>query len=88
MTTNLRLKYATCRAYIFQRLLSYVFNQINNFIMVLIEIVGQKYKTPRLRDLAAKNSRIRDAKKYIQENEISRLIENASKISRLKQKFP
>ena len=32
--------------------------------MVLIEIVGQKNKTPRPRDLAAKNSRIRDAKKH------------------------
>ena len=64
MTANLRLKSPTCRAYIFKRLLSYVFNQINNFIMVLIETVGQKNKNPRLRDLAAKNSRIRDAKKH------------------------
>ena len=64
MTTNLRLKNPTCRAYIFKRLLSYVFNQINNSIMVLIKTVGQKNKTPRLRDLAAKNSRIRDAKKH------------------------
>ena len=64
MTTNLRLKKPICRAYIFKRLLSYVFNQINNSIMVLIETVGQKYKNPRLRDLAAKNSRIRDAKKH------------------------
>ena len=31
--------------------------------MVLIEIVGQKNKNARLQDLAAKNSRIRDAKK-------------------------
>ena len=64
MTTNLRLKNPTCRAYIFKRLLSYVFNQINNSIMVLIKTVGQKNKNPRLRDLAAKNSRIRDAKKH------------------------
>ena len=64
ITTNLRLKNPTCRAYTFKRLLSYVFNQINNFIMVLIETVGQKNKNPRLRDLAAKNSRIRDAKKH------------------------
>ena len=64
MTTNLRLKNPTCGAYIFKRLLSYVFNQINNSIMVLIETVGQKTKNPRLRDLAAKNSRIRDAKKH------------------------
>ena len=65
MTTNLRLKNPTCRAYTFKRLLSYVFNQIKNFIMVLIETVGQKRnKNPRLRDLAAKNSRIRDAKKH------------------------
>ena len=28
-----------------------------------METVGQKNKNPRLRDLAAKNSRIRDAKK-------------------------
>ena len=64
MTTNLRLKNPTCRAHIFQRLLSYVFHQINNFIMVLIETVDQKYKNPRLRELAAKNSRARDAKKH------------------------
>ena len=32
--------------------------------MVLIETVGQKNKNPRLRDLAAKNSRIRDIKKH------------------------
>ena len=32
--------------------------------MVLIETVGQKNKNPRLRHLAAKNSRIRDAKKH------------------------
>ena len=63
MTTNLRLR-NPCRAYIFKRLLSYVFNQINNSIMVLIETVGQKNKNPRLRDLAAKKSRIRDAKKH------------------------
>ena len=31
--------------------------------MVLIETVGQKNKNPKLRDLVAKNSRIRDAKK-------------------------
>ena len=64
MTTNLRLKNPTCRAYVFKRLVSYVFNQINNCIMVLIKTVGQKNKNPRLRDLAAKNSRIRDAKKH------------------------
>ena len=32
--------------------------------MVLIETDGQKNKNPRLRDLADKNSRIRDAKKH------------------------
>ena len=64
MTTNLRLKNPTCRTYTFKRVLSYVFNQINNSIMVLIKTVGQKNKNPRLRDLAAKNSRIRDAKKH------------------------
>ena len=63
MKTNLRLKNPTCRAYVFERLLSYVFNQINTYIMVLIETVGQK-KNPRLRDLVGKNSRIRDAKKH------------------------
>ena len=52
------------RLYIFERLLSYVFNQINNFIMVLLEIVGQENKNPRIRDLVAKSSRIRDAKKH------------------------
>ena len=46
MTTNIRLKNPTCRTYIFKRLLSYVFNQINNSIMVLIETVGQKTKIP------------------------------------------
>ena len=64
MMTNLRLKNPTCRTYIFKRLLSYFFNQINNFIMVLIETVDQKNKNPRLWDLAAQNSRIRDAKKH------------------------
>ena len=64
MTTNLRLKNPTCRAYTFKRVLSYVFNQINNFIMVLIETVHQKKKNLRLRDLAAKNLTIRDAKKH------------------------
>ena len=54
--------------------------------MVLIETVDQKNKNPRLRDLVAKNSRIRDAKKT-QENKISRLIQNAFEISRLEQKF-
>ena len=79
MTTNLRLKNPTCRAYIFKRLLSYVFNQINNSIMVLIETVRQENKNPRL-----ENPR----RKETQENEISRLIQNASEISRLEQKFP
>ena len=74
MTTHLRLKIPTCRAYIFERLLSYVFNQVNNFIMVLIKTVGQKFENPRLKET--------------QENEISRLIQNASEISRLEEKFP
>ena len=55
--------------------------------MVLIETVDQKNKNLRLRDLAVKNLRNRDAKKT-QENEISRLIQNAFEISRLEQKFP
>ena len=48
---------------VFERLLPYVFNQLNNFLMVLIGTVGQKQNL-RLRDLAAKNSRIRDEKKH------------------------
>ena len=88
MTTNLRLKNPTCRAYTFKRLLSYVFNQINNFIMVLMETVGQKRKqkseTPRPRGQKLENPR----RKETQENEISRLIQNVSEISRLEQKFP
>ena len=84
MTTNLRLKNPTCRAHIFKRLLSYVFNQINNFIMVLIETVGQKNKNPRPRGQKWENPR----RKETQENEISRLIQNSSEISRLEQKFP
>ena len=51
-------------AYIFKRLLSYVFNQINNFIMVLIETVGQKNKNPRIRDAKKhKKTRFRDSSK-------------------------
>ena len=87
MTTNLRLKNPTCRAYTFKRLLSYVFNQIDYFIMVLIETVGQKKQkseTPRPRGQKFENPR----RKETQENEISRLIQNASEISRLEQKFP
>ena len=59
MTTNLWLKNPTCRSCIFKRLLLCVFYQINNFIMVSIKTVGQKSI-----DLAAKNSRIRDARKH------------------------
>ena len=58
MTTNLRLKNPTCRAYTFKRLLSYVFNQINNFIMVLIETVGQKTK---IRDSETSRPKIRES---------------------------
>ena len=71
---------------VFERLLPYVFNQINNFLMVLIETVGQKTKseTPRPRSQKFKNPR----RKETQENEISKLIENSSEISRLEQNFP
>ena len=63
-TSNLRLKYPTCRAY-FERLLSYVFNQINNFITGFDRNRSpKKNKNPRLRDLTAKNSKIRDATKH------------------------
>lgn len=68
MTTNLRLENLTCHAYIFERLLSYVFYQIDNLIMVLIKTIGQK--TKRLWDLAVKNSSILDARK--QKNKILR----------------
>ena len=54
MTTNLRIKNPTCRAYIFKRLLS------DNFIMVLIETVGQKNQksdTPRPRGQKFENPR-------------------------------
>ena len=62
MTTDLRLKKSTCCTYIFERLLSYVFNQINNFTaMVLFETDGKK--NLRLQDLVAKNQRIWDPKK-------------------------
>ena len=71
---------------VFERLLPYVFNQINNFLMVFIETVGQKTKseTPRPRSQKFENP----GRKETQENEISRLIENSSEISRLEQNFP
>ena len=88
MMTNLRLKSPSCRASIFERLLSYILNQINNFIMVLIESIGQKTKIRdskwRPRGQKCENTR----RKETQENEISRLMQNASKISRLERKFP
>ena len=49
--------------------------------MVLIETVGQKAK---IRDWIRENPR----RKETQVNEISRLIQNASEISRLEQKCP
>ena len=55
--------------------------------MVLIETVGQKKQkseTPRPRCQKFENLR----RKETQENGISRLIQNASEISRLEQKFP
>ena len=56
--------------------------------MDLIDTVGQKTKseTPRLRPRGLKFETPR--RKETQENEISRLIQNASEISRLEQKFP
>ena len=81
MTTNLRLKNPTSRAYIFERLLLCVFNQINNFIMALIEAVKQKTK---LRDSETSWPKIRESE--TQRN--TRLIPNASEISRFEQKFP
>ena len=54
--------------------------------MVLIKTVGQKTKseTPRPRSQKFQNPR----PKQTQENEILRLIENASEISGLEQNFP
>ena len=55
--------------------------------MVLIETVGQKKQkseTPRPRGQKFENPR----RKETQENEISRLIQNASEIWRLEKKFP
>ena len=64
---------------VFERLLPYVFNQINNFLMVLIKTVGQKTKseTPRPRSQKFENPR----RKETRENEMSRLIKNSSEIS-------
>ena len=65
MTTNLRLKNPTCRAYIFERLLLFVFNQINTLIYLgFDQNYWPKNKSSRLRDHVAKNSRIQDAKKH------------------------
>ena len=54
--------------------------------MVLIETMGQKTKseTPRPRSQKFENPR----RKETQDNEISRLIKNASEISRSDQNFP
>ena len=84
--TPWRLKNPTCRAYIFERLLSHVFNQINNSIMVLIETVGQKTKIrdsetsrPKIRHSETKrNTRKRDFETH----------SNHLRDSRLEQKFP
>ena len=68
-------------AYIFERLLSYVFNQINNFIMVLFETVSQKTKIrdsetsrPKIRETETRrNTRKRDFEtrsKRLQDSEI------------------
>ena len=89
MTTNLRLKIPTCHAYIFERLLSYVFNRINNFIMVLIETVGQK---TNIGDSESSRPKIRESE--TQRNKRKRDFETHSKRlrdfanSRLEEKFP
>ena len=53
--------------------------------MILIETIGQKTKIPTPRPCGQKFENPR--RKETHENEISRLIQNASKISRLEQKF-
>ena len=83
MTTNLRLKKLTCHAYTFERILLYALNQINNFIMVLIEIVGQKNKNPRH---WASRPKIQEKHKKMRFRDS--LNSHASKMSRLEQKFP
>ena len=89
MTTNLRLKIPTCHAYIFERLLSYVFNRINNFIMVLMETVGQK---TNIGDSESSRPKIRESE--TQRNKRKRDFETHSKRlrdfanSRLEEKFP
>ena len=64
---------------------TYVFNEIRNFVTVLFKTVCQKTKseTPRPRGQKFENPR----RKETQEKEISRLIQNASEISKLEQKF-
>ena len=68
-------------ACIFERLLSYAFNQINNFIMVLFETVSQKTKIrdsessrPKIRETETRrNTRKRDFEtrsKRLQDSEI------------------
>ena len=61
--TKIRAGFKNCK-----RLLLYVFNQINNFLMVLIETIGQKTKseTPRPRSQKFENhkkTRFRDSLK-------------------------
>ena len=70
------IKNPTFRAYIFERLPSYAFNQMNNFIMIWSKLLAKKQKseTPRPRGQNFENPR----RKETQESEISRLIQNAS----------
>ena len=72
-----------CGTYIFERLLSYVFGQISWFWSKLL---ANKQKSETLRPCGQKfeNPKCKEMK----ENEIPRLIQNSSEISRLEDKFP
>ena len=59
MTSNLQLKNLTCQPYIFERLPLYFSYQINNFIVVLIETVGQKTK---IRDSKTSSPKIQESR--------------------------
>ena len=76
-------KFYACRTYIFERLLSYVFSQISWFWSKLLAN-KQKSETPRSCGQKFENPRCKEMK----ENQIPRLIQNSSEISRLEDKFP
>ena len=85
MTTNLRLKNPTCRAYILKDCYR-TFQSNKQFYHGFDRNCWpkkQKSKTPRPRDQKFENPRSKET----QENEISRLIQNAFEILRLEQKF-